>query len=48
MKSYTLRISEEILEKIGKIAIKEERSINSEITYILKKYIEENENNEEK
>lgn len=45
MISSNIRVPEEIWEKIREIAIEEERSINSEIVYILKKYIEEKENN---
>ena len=41
MINFTLRIDEETHEEIAKIANKEERSINSQIIYILKKYIEE-------
>lgn len=41
----TLRISEELYEKIVKQAELDKRSINSEILYILEKYIKE-ENNE--
>ena len=41
MISSNLRIPEELWEKLKKIAQKEERSINSQIIYIIKKYIEE-------
>lgn len=41
----TLRISEELYEKIVEIAEKEKRSINSEILYILEKYVEEKKTN---
>ena len=41
MVSSNIRVPEEIWEKIREIATEEERSINSEIVYILKKYIEE-------
>ena len=37
----TLRIDEELYEKIVKLANMEERSINSQMLYIFKKYIEE-------
>lgn len=41
-----IRIPEEIWENIKNISEKEERSINSQIIYILKKFIEEyNKNN---
>lgn len=45
MISSNIRVPEDIWEKIRELATKEERSINSEIVYILKKYIEDNENN---
>lgn len=44
MINFTLRIDEETHNEIIKIAQKEERSINSQIIYILKKYIEEKQN----
>ncbi len=40
MISSNIRIPEELWDKLRKIAEKEERSINSEIIYIIKKYIE--------
>lgn len=43
MISSNVRVPEEIWEKLKKIAEKEERSINSQIVFILKKYIEEKE-----
>ena len=43
MITSNIRVPEEIWEEIKKIANKEERSMNSEIIYILKKYIEEQE-----
>lgn len=43
MVSSNIRVPEEIWEKIKEIAMEEERSINSEIVYILKKYIEDKE-----
>lgn len=39
--NLTLRLSEEIYKELKKIALKEERSINGQINYIIKKYIEE-------
>ncbi len=39
-----IRIDEEINEKLKKIAIKEQRSKNAQIEYILRKYVEEYEN----
>lgn len=41
MISTNLRISEEIWKELKRIALEEERSINGEINYIIKKYIEE-------
>jgi len=41
MITSNIRIPEEIREEIRKISENEERSINSQIIYILKKYIEE-------
>lgn len=41
--NLTLRLSEEIYKKLKEIALREERSINGEINYIIKKYIEEKE-----
>ncbi len=40
---FTLRIDEETHKKLSIIAEKEQRSLNSQILYIIKKYIEENE-----
>lgn len=37
---YPLRIEQEYLDKLGKIAEKNERSINQELTYIIKRHIE--------
>lgn len=36
-----IRIPEELWEKIKEISEKEERSINAQLVYILKKYVEE-------
>lgn len=41
--NLTLRLTEEIYKKLKEIALEEERSINGEINYIIKKYIEEKE-----
>lgn len=41
MITSNIRVPEDIWEEIRKIAEKEERSINSQIIYILKKFIEE-------
>ena len=36
-----IRIPEELWEELKNVAEKEERSINSQLIYIIKKYIEE-------
>lgn len=46
MINFTLRIDEETHEKISRIAEKKQRSLNSQILYIIKKYIEEEEEKE--
>lgn len=38
--NLTLRIPEEIYKELRKIALEEERSINGQIVYIIKQYIE--------
>ncbi len=43
-----IRIPEELWDKIKEISEQEERSINSQIVYILKKYIEEYEKEDKK
>lgn len=42
--NLTLRLPEELYKQLKKIALEEERSINGEINYIIKKYIEEKQN----
>lgn len=37
---YPLRIEQEYLDKLGKIAEANERSVNQELTYIIKRHIE--------
>ena len=37
----TLRMEQELIDKINQIAEKESRSTNQQITYIVKKYIEQ-------
>lgn len=44
MISTNLRISEELWRMLKEIALKEERSINGQINYIIRKYIEEKNN----
>lgn len=39
--ALTLRLTEELYEKLKEIAEKEKRSINGEINFIIEKYIEE-------
>lgn len=41
MISSNIRVPEDVWEELKKIADKEERSVNSQIVYIIKKYIEE-------
>ncbi len=43
--NLTLRMGIELYNELKKIALKEERSINGEINYIIKKYIEEQKKN---
>lgn len=40
MEITSLRIDKELYEKLKEIAAEEERSINSMIVYIIKKYLE--------
>ena len=42
MISSNIRVPEDLWNNLKKIANKEERSMNSQIIYIIKKYIEEN------
>lgn len=41
--AFSLRVSEDIMEAIKEIAIKNKRSINKEIEFALEKYIAEQE-----
>ncbi|MGW8145099.1 MAG: ribbon-helix-helix domain-containing protein [Anaerolineales bacterium] len=41
MTNTLLRLPDEIYEKLKKIAKREERSVNAQIVYIIKKYVEE-------
>lgn len=45
MITTTLRIDEETYNELVKLAQEEERSINSQLIYILKKYLENAKNN---
>lgn len=40
--NLTLRIAIDLYNELKKMAFEDERSINGEICYIIKKYIEEN------
>lgn len=40
-KEYILRIDEELYEELKKYADEDERSVNAQITFIIKKFIEE-------
>ena len=40
--TLSLRIAIDLYNELKKIALKEERSINGEICYIIKQYIEKN------
>lgn len=44
MISSNIRVPEDLWEELKKIAEKEERSINSQIIFLIKKCIEENKN----
>lgn len=37
----TVRMEQELIDKINKVAEKENRSVNQQITYVVKKYIEQ-------
>ena len=39
---FTLRLSEDVLDKIGKLATKEHRSVTNYIEFVLLQYLEEN------
>ncbi len=41
--SYSLRINEELMKKIRKISENKKRSVNSQIIYVLEKFVQENE-----
>lgn len=41
MISTNLRIDENLWKELKKIALEQERSVNGQINYIIKKYIEE-------
>ena len=48
MVNSQIRVPDELWDKLKEISEKEERSINAQLIYILKKYIEEYENKIEK
>lgn len=43
-----VRIDEDIKNELEALAVKEDRSLNNFVVYILKKYLEEQENKEKK
>lgn len=45
MISSNIRVPEDLWEELKKIASKEERSLNAQLIYIIKKYIEEQQKN---
>lgn len=45
--NLTLRIAIDLYKELKEIAYKEERSINGQINYIIKKYIEEQKEKED-
>lgn len=47
MKSSNIRVPIHLWEKLKEIANNEERSINAQIVYLIKKCVEENENKKE-
>ncbi|MBQ3021430.1 MAG: hypothetical protein IJD92_04310 [Bacilli bacterium] len=46
--NLTLRMAIDLYNKLKKIALEDERSINGEINFIIKKYIDEREKKDEK
>ena len=46
--TLSLKLALELYNKLKKLALEKERSINGEINYIIKKYIEEREKEQEK
>ena len=48
MVNSQIRVPEELWDKLKEISEKEERSINAQLVYILKKYIEEYEKAQDK
>ena len=47
MISTNLRIDENLWKELKKIALEQERSVNGQINYIIKKYIEEQKEKED-
>ena len=45
--NLTLRLALDLYNELKKLALKDERSINGEINYIIRKYIEEQEKKED-
>ncbi len=44
---FTLRLSDEVFDKIGELAIREHRSLTNYIEYVLLKHLEDVEKSEE-
>ena len=42
IKAFTLRISEELIERLHEIAVENGRSVNKEIEQLLKRFVREN------
>lgn len=47
-KAYPLRVNEELMNKVAKIAEEEHRTKNKQIEYILEKYVQEYETKQER
>lgn len=47
-KAYPLRVSEDLMNKVAKIAEEEHRTKNKQIEYILEKYVQEYEAKQER
>lgn len=46
--NLTLRMAIDLYNKLKKIALEDERSINGEINFIIKKYVDEREKKDDK
>ena len=47
MANVLLRISDELYQEVKKIAVQEERSINKQLIYIIKKYVDKYKNEQQ-